>query len=75
MNINLRIWKWAVFELNILTHCHYDESTFTYFAIGFLPFYLCIEKYYERISFIFQIGWDGREVIWEYEKILKEVED
>lgn len=73
MEIILRIYKWLLFEFKLMSPSKYDDLDFTYFGFGILFFYLCIEKYYGRISFIFQIGrgadWD---VLIDYEKILKE---
>lgn len=75
MEIIIRIYKWIIFEFCLMCPNRFDDLDFTYFAIGILPFYFCIEKYLGRISLIFQIGWgfDFKTII-DYEKILKESE-
>jgi len=73
MNIILTIYKWIIFEFSFMCPNRFDDLDFTYFAIGILPFYFCIEKYLGKVSLIFQIGWgSGFETIFDYEKILKE---
>lgn len=57
MQIALTIYKWIIFQLDILFISREDELDFTYFGLGFIFFYITVSKYLGSI--IFQVSLFG----------------
>jgi hypothetical protein len=73
MRLGLAIYKWIIFEFMFFMPDVYEEGDFTYLSIGLFVFHFCIEKYYGRISLIFQIiNPSSGEAIFDWEKVIKE---